>query len=152
MSLEAEDSHVEKVYQRWNDIDAHLARCLRTLFRLKDHGALLRTLFEECRQKQLPATPAIHLTAFIFNPENIAHALSAAEARNIFEFLEKYAGNSASNLRDQFGQYRSQEGCFSPSVPAWDVKSTPIQFWTEMKPWARELSKFALRLLHTPAN
>jgi hypothetical protein len=89
--------------------------------------------------KQLPETPAIHLTAFVLNPENVTHAISGDETRHILEFLDRH-GNSAS-LRAQFGQYRTQKGCFAPSAPAWVVKSVAIEFWTEIG-----------RLLHTPAN
>jgi hypothetical protein len=52
----------------------------------------------------------------------------------------------------QFGHYRAQEGCFTSSAPAWDVQNNAINFWTEMVHFAPELSRFALRLLHTPAN
>jgi hypothetical protein len=136
---------------RRNDED----RAHSTPAKEKEHGQQLHALFVERRDdtsrkllaiakaatntpstmienphKQLPETPAIHLSAFVLNPENVTHAISVDETRHILEFVDRH-GNSAS-LRAQFGQYRAQECCFAPSAPAWLVKSVAVEFWTEI--------------------
>ena len=52
----------------------------------------------------------------------------------------------------RFALYRGREGVFYEGSRVWELNQNSIRFWTEMKPFAPELSSFALRIFHTPAN
>jgi hypothetical protein len=132
--------------------ETHFEESAHTLLALRGHEDQLRAIFQARRARQLPETPAIHLTSFLLNPVNVDYTITLDQAHHVHAFLERYAGGRSPLLRAQFGDYRAHEGVFTASSPAWEVRDNAVQFWTEIKPFAPELDEFALRLLHTPAN
>ena len=148
---ESTHAHIGQVHQCWIEVHEHIRVTTMEVgtFQLKPEAtARLLPAFSARHQKQ---NVPIHLVAYFLDPSSIQSEQIPTSEQNevIIAFLKRYGSDMA---RQQYGQFRSQQGYFSVTGSVWELAGSARAFWQEVSIFAPELARLALGIFYTPSN
>lgn len=156
-------ANIGYVYQRWNEIEAHLrsysardtqfATDVKQYLDIKPSPNVKLTGIDKknwTRRRNKQVT-AVHLLAFYLHPKNYKESLSPEQEKTIVAHFKKYTSDYKAAY-EQFLDFRKQEGSFGLDGIAWEYSDKPSLFWRSMEISCPDLAPFARRVLITIAN